>query len=84
MKKILIKLIEIYQIMPLSTHSMCRFNPTCSEYTKEAINEYGSIKGLYLGIKRIVKCHPFGKTGYDPVPKNAFKSSKLEKGELNE
>lgn len=84
MKKILIKLIEIYQIMPLSTHSMCRFTPTCSEYTKEAINEYGSIKGLYLGIKRILKCHPFGKKGYDPVPKNAFKSSKLEKGELNE
>ncbi len=66
MKKILIKLIDIYQITPLHCHSMCRFTPTCSEYMKECINIYG-IKGIKKGIKRIFRCHPFGKIGYDPV-----------------
>lgn len=66
MKKILIKLIDIYQITPLHCHSMCRFTPTCSEYMKESINIYG-IKGIKKGIKRIFRCHPFGKVGYDPV-----------------
>ncbi len=68
MKKILIKLIDLYQITPLHTHSMCRFNPTCSKYMKECINEYG-YKGIIIGIKRILRCHPFGKFGYDPVKK---------------
>jgi len=68
MKKILIKMIELYQVTPLHTHSMCRFTPTCSQYTKEAIDKYGSFKGTWMGIKRILKCHPFGKKGYDPVP----------------
>jgi putative membrane protein insertion efficiency factor len=68
MKKILIKFIELYQITPLHTHSMCRFTPTCSEYMKECIERYG-IKGIFKGIKRILRCHPFGKYGYDPVRK---------------
>lgn len=67
MKKILLWLINLYQRMPLSTHYSCRFIPTCSEYTKEAIITYGSFKGLILGFKRILRCHPFGKFGYDPV-----------------
>jgi len=46
---------------------MCRFTPTCSEYTKIAIEKYGAFKGLKLGIKRILRCHPKGKYGYDPV-----------------
>jgi putative membrane protein insertion efficiency factor len=70
MKKVLIKMIELYQAMPLHTHSMCRFQPTCSEYTKIAIQEYGSFKGVGMGFRRILRCHPFGKYGYDPVPKN--------------
>ena len=65
MKKLSIFLINLYQITPLHSHTMCRFIPTCSEYTKIKIEKYGVIKGCYLGIKRILKCHPFGKSGYD-------------------
>ena len=50
------------------TPSVCRFSPTCSEYTKQAIEKYGVIKGIWLGIKRISKCHPGNPGGYDPVP----------------
>ena len=67
MKRVLIKLIEIYQITPLFSHKMCRFTPTCSEYMKESIERFGCFQGLKLGIKRVLKCHPFGKYGYDPV-----------------
>lgn len=70
MKKIILKLINLYQITPLSSHKMCRFNPTCSEYAKQAITKYGVLKGLFLSIKRILKCHPFGKYGYDPLKEN--------------
>ena len=55
-------------MIPLPTHSLCRHIPTCSQYTIEAISKYGSIKGLYLGFKRILRCNPFGTKGYDPVP----------------
>ena len=68
MKKIMIKLINLYQATPTHVHSLCRFTPTCSEYTKISIERYGCIKGMFLGTKRILKCRPFGKFGYDPVP----------------
>ncbi len=48
----------------------CRFSPTCSEYMIEAIKIHGIIKGIILGTKRILRCHPWGNSGYDPVPKN--------------
>ena len=67
MKKLLIKLIRMYQSTPLSSHRQCVFIPTCSEYMITSINEFGVIKGIYSGIKRILRCHPFGKFGYDPV-----------------
>jgi len=70
MKKLLIKLIELYQATPLHIHKLCRFTPTCSEYMKQALEKYDTIKGLKLGIKRILKCHPFGKYGYDPLKEN--------------
>ena len=79
MKKILVKLIEAYQATPSHSHSVCRFTPTCSEYMKQSIIEYGIIKGLILGLKRILKCRPFGKFGYDPVKKKEIKWKKLKK-----
>ncbi len=67
-KKILLFLIKIYQkaISPMLGRR-CRFYPTCSEYSRQAIIKYGVTKGTYLSIKRILKCHPFHKGGYDPL-----------------
>jgi putative membrane protein insertion efficiency factor len=61
--------IKIYQILlsPLIGPS-CRFNPTCSHYAIQAITKYGALKGLYLALKRIIRCHPWGESGNDPVP----------------
>ncbi len=68
MKKILIFIIIIYQkTISKMLGKKCRFYPSCSEYTKEAILKYGVIKGLFLGTKRILKCHPFHPGGYDPL-----------------
>lgn len=69
MKYLLIGLVKIYQIFisPLLKKN-CRFQPTCSTYMIQAIKKHGSIKGTYLGTKRLLKCHPFYKGGYDPVP----------------
>lgn len=75
MKKVLIKLIDLYQITPLHCHSMCRYTPTCSQYMKEAIIKYGTFKGTYMGIKRILRCNPFGGYGYDPVEKDFEKKT---------
>ena len=62
-------LIRIYQslISPLLGAS-CRFTPTCSQYGKEALKKHGLFKGLYLTLKRLSSCHPWGKSGHDPVP----------------
>ena len=71
MKKIIVKIIEFYQknisLWFSSKNINCKFYPTCSEYTKQAINKYGSIKGIFLGIYRILRCNPFSKGGYDPL-----------------
>ncbi len=68
MRYLLIGLVKLYQMIPLQSHSMCRFTPTCSNYMIESLKKYGTFKGLHLGIKRILRCHPGGKSGYDPVP----------------
>ena len=70
MKYILIGLIRVYQLLPFHTHSMCKFTPTCSNYSIEAIKEYGSFKGTLLTIKRILRCNPFSKGGYDPIKRS--------------
>ncbi|MCO6495196.1 MAG: membrane protein insertion efficiency factor YidD [Bacteroidetes bacterium] len=73
LKKILAKpfiwLVRLYQILisPLLPNS-CRFDPTCSEYSIQAFNKYGLFKGFILSIKRILRCHPWGGHGHDPVP----------------
>ncbi len=69
MKKIIILLIRFYQkfISPLFPPS-CRFYPTCSNYTLEAVEKFGVIKGLYLGFRRVLRCNPLNEGGYDPVP----------------
>ena len=68
MKKIAILLIELYQKkISKYTKRNCRFYPTCSEYSKQAILKYGFLKGSFLSIKRISKCHPFNPGGYDPL-----------------
>lgn len=69
MKKILISLIKIYQKIPGPWHNSCRHIPTCSNYAIEAIKYYGSFKGTILAIKRILRCNPWGTSGYDPVIK---------------
>lgn len=78
MKKLLLALIRFYQktsffhnyifrVLFLSD-KVCRFSPTCSNYTYQAVEKYGSIKGLFLGFKRIIRCHPWNKGGIDVVP----------------
>ncbi len=67
LKKFAIFLIKIYQKISALTPSVCRFYPTCSEYTKQAIEKYGFLKGSWLGLKRISKCHPLNPGGYDPL-----------------
>ena len=67
MKKRLIKLIKWYQKLPGLFHFNCKYYPTCSNYCIDAINKYGVFKGVFLGIKRILRCNPFSKGGYDPV-----------------
>ena len=69
MKRMIIALIKLYQKTPGYYHDSCHFYPTCSNYMIDALNEYGTVKGLYLGIKRIFRCHPGASFGYDPVIK---------------
>ncbi|MBR5508203.1 MAG: membrane protein insertion efficiency factor YidD [Clostridia bacterium] len=68
MKKIIMGIIRFYQkrISPMKK-SCCRFYPTCSSYALSAVEKYGALKGSWLSVKRILKCHPFHKGGYDPL-----------------
>lgn len=65
MKQLVLKLIHGYQKRP--ARGTCRFTPTCSEYCFQAIKKYGMIKGVLLGLKRILKCHPWNQGGSDPL-----------------
>ncbi len=82
MKTIVIYLIKFYKkaISPFLPNS-CRFYPTCSDYSMQAIREFGLLKGGFMSIKRIGRCHPFNPGGYDPVP---GKNAKIKiKGDAN-
>lgn len=84
MKKIVLESIRFYQrflsldtgVFAVALHrlvgttkgNVCRFTPRCSDYTYDAVNAYGILYGLYLGTRRVSRCHPFGGSGYDPVP----------------
>ncbi|MCH7951637.1 membrane protein insertion efficiency factor YidD [Patescibacteria group bacterium] len=70
MKKLVLSLIRLYQhVVPLRiARGACRFQPTCSQYVYEAIKRYGIVKGVFLGTKRIARCHPWSKGGVDPIP----------------
>jgi len=88
MKKIILFAIKFYQQTSFFhgyffralflTDKVCRFVPTCSEYTYQAVDRYGVFKGLFLGLNRIRRCHPWNKGGFDPVPDKAEKSDKPE------
>lgn len=67
--RLLILPIRFYQkfISPLTPPS-CRYTPTCSQYAVEALRKHGPLKGMYLAVRRILRCHPWGGHGYDPVP----------------
>ncbi len=78
MKRLVLKLITLYQKTSFLhnevfkvlflTDQVCKYEPTCSRYTYQAIDTYGVIRGGFKGIKRILRCHPWAKGGYDPVP----------------
>lgn len=73
MNRILISFLSFYRrfISPVTTKlfgDACRFTPTCSEYTIEALTNFGTKRGVYLSFKRFLRCHPWGGFGYDPVP----------------
>ena len=89
MRKILIALIKVYRftLSPfIGQH--CRFTPTCSQYATEAIEQYGSLKGSWMAVRRLSKCHPFHTGGWDPVPENAgpqnIPQSMTNQSELNQ
>lgn len=77
MKYVLIEIIKIYQKIPGPWHDSCRHIPTCSNYGIEAIEEYGAVKGSFLTFKRILRCNPWGTSGYDPVIKKGEKYEKI-------
>ena len=72
MKKLLISIIKFYRkyLSPLKRSSTCIYIPTCSQYALEAIEKYGALKGGWMAFRRILRCNPFSRGGFDPVPDN--------------
>ena len=78
-KKIVIKLIRFYQLVlsPYKGRSYCIYYPSCSHYAVDAIEKYGALKGGFMAFKRILRCNPFHKGGFDPVPIGKYKRKRL-------
>lgn len=72
-KQILIRIVKLYQKIPLKSHSRCKYIPTCSNYAISVLNDFGAIKGSWLTIKRLIRCNPFSKGGIDLPPKKEKK-----------
>jgi len=70
LEKLELQAIRLYRahISPLKAGPCCRFVPTCSQYAEEAVRKYGALRGSYLALRRLIRCHPFSRGGYDPVP----------------
>jgi uncharacterized protein len=70
MKVLLMGLVRFYQrfLSPLKGGPTCRFHPSCSQYAYEAVQKHGAMRGTYLAVRRVLRCHPFHPGGYDPVP----------------
>lgn len=82
LKAAVLKLIRLYQrtlsldhgwLSGIYSERLCRFHPTCSQYTYEAIDQLGVVRGVWLGLRRIIRCHPWNPGGYDPVPLKKIK-----------
>ena len=75
MKKIFISIIKFYQssISPHMGKGKCKYHPTCSHYAMEAIEIHGAFKGFFMAVWRVLRCNPFSKGGYDPVPEKKHK-----------
>ena len=76
MRYIVIYLIKLYQKIPIKWHNYCKYQPTCSNYAMGCLYEFGFIKGMYLSIKRIIRCNHFSKGGYDPIPLKGGRNEK--------
>ena len=69
MRKLFLYTIRMYQMVPKTRGATCRYYPSCSQYTYDSIEEFGIFYGIWMGLKRLGRCHPFHLGGYDPVPK---------------
>ena len=84
MARILLSVIRLYRrwISPLTPPS-CRFTPTCSAYAEQAVRQHGALRGGWLALRRLLRCHPFGDSGYDPVPGTTPHHEELEQPPMN-
>lgn len=84
MRYLLIGLVRLYQLI-ISPHfpSRCLYRPTCSQYSLEALRKHGAVKGLWLSVKRISRCHPWSEGGFDPVPEPDAHKHKHKHKKLN-